>query len=108
MVEIINQTKQSLNLDDIKTYCEVLNKKNNINFEIIFVNSNFIRSLNKLYRKIDHPTDILTFENSDIGQIFICPNIAQVNAKKFKNSLKKEIELLILHGYNHLIGKYHG
>jgi probable rRNA maturation factor len=38
------------------------------------------------------------------GEIFICPEQANRQAKKYQNDFKSEISLLIIHGFLHLIG----
>ncbi|MDR0676007.1 MAG: rRNA maturation RNase YbeY, partial [Elusimicrobiota bacterium] len=39
-----------------------------------------------------------------VGDIFICPEQADRQAKNFGNSFDKEIALLLIHGLLHLIG----
>lgn len=75
-----------------------------------FVSKQEIHELNKQYRNIDAPTDVLSFESDiegDLGDIFICEEVAAENAKKFGTSLENEINLLIVHGCLHLCGYDH-
>ena len=65
-----------------------------------------IRKLNKIYRHKDKTTDILSFDGEDdfLGEIII--NYAQIKrqAKKFNNTVKKELMFILAHGLLHLIG----
>ena len=82
---------------------------------IVILDNEQIRKLNKKYRNIDEPTDVLSFAQCDIkkeyllehdsylGEIFI--NIEQF--KKQPNNIKNEIINLLIHGYLHLRGYTH-
>ena len=75
-----------------------------------FISKVEINELNKTYRNIDAPTDVLSFESDidgDLGDIFICKEIAADNAKKFGTSLENELNLLVVHGCLHLCGYDH-
>lgn len=75
-----------------------------------FVDKAEIHKLNKQYRNIDAPTDVLSFESDiegDLGDIFICKEVAAENAKKFGTSLENELNLLVVHGCLHLCGYDH-
>ncbi len=95
---------------------------------ISFVSKERIQELNKLYRKVDKCTDVLSFPMLDIvypqklkdfmdefspdgslyiGDVVICPKIAKQQAKSFKHSKKREIGFLALHGLLHLLGFDH-
>lgn len=78
---------------------------------INFVSKEEIHKLNKKYRDIDKPTDVLSFEaediDGDLGDIFICADVAYENSQKFNTSLNSELELLIVHGMLHLCGYDH-
>jgi probable rRNA maturation factor len=102
-----------------------------IQLNIVFVSKKKIRELNSMYRNISGPTDVLSFsyservnlsaENNEIGEIIICPEIAEQNLdtgtsgsdfyKFYNNKLEKniiiEITLLMIHGFLHLYGYDH-
>ena len=105
---IINETKgklPSLPFEQIKN--KILGK--NYELDLIFVGEKKIHSLNKTYRKVDSPTDILSFPISkDCGEIFICQKIAEKKAKVFERELKNFISFLFVHGNVHLLGYDHG
>ncbi len=87
--------------------------------DLVLVDDKAIKALNKEYRGKNKPTDVLSFayleitefkkEKGDIiiGDIFISADIAAKQAKKAKHSLKKEMEVLFVHGMLHLLGLDH-
>ncbi|MFC2135735.1 rRNA maturation RNase YbeY [Bacteroidota bacterium] len=93
---LVNQVKEELNIS--------------INYLLInFINSSYIRSLNKKYLEHDYTTDIITFnysgENDNLdGEIFISYADAKENSRKYKVTLGNEIIRLVVHGILHLAG----
>ena len=86
---------------------------------ILFCNDEYIQSLNKAYRNIDSPTDILSFENGEkytddegewlsAGDIAISLETLPKNAEYFKVSENEELKRLLIHGILHLNGYDHG
>ena len=80
---------------------------------VVFVNDDYIKSLNKQYRKKDQPTDVLSFsyiETSDfkdtglIGEVYISIPTAKKQAKK---ELEHELNKLFVHGFLHVFGHNH-
>ena len=74
---------------------------------ILFVAKSRMRQLNKKFRKIEKPTDVLAFSMDDpdlLGDVVICPEIAQRFAKIYKTTTKREICLYLIHGILHLLG----
>lgn len=66
-----------------------------------------IKKLNQKYRKKNRPTDVLSFLYEDSGEIILCPEVIRQNAKQFKNSFKKELNRILIHGLLHLVGYDH-
>ena len=74
-----------------------------------------IRRLNRQYRGIDRPTDVLAFpmrekrESSDslLGDVVISIPTARKQALQQGHSLQQELALLIIHGLLHLLGYDH-
>ena len=103
------------------------------NFEtsVTIVDNNRIHEINREYRKIDRPTDVISFaiEDNDeedfeiffetldneeeieiprlLGDIFISIDKAEEQAKEFGHSLDREIGFLAVHGFLHLNGYDH-
>jgi probable rRNA maturation factor len=62
------------------------------------------RRMALLHRQFLHrvgPTDVMTFRH---GEIFISAETARRHAKRFRNSLARELRLYIVHGLLHLQG----
>jgi len=81
-----------------------------------------IQNLNKHYRKLDAPTDVLSFPNTgakpaagfgrnkptlSMGDIIICTEVAEAQAREYGHSVERELAFLTLHGFLHLIGYDH-
>ena len=72
-IEIIKLNKNELKeIDDIKKTIDIaikVEKLDNIEFNIIIVDNEYIHKLNREYRKIDRPTDVITFALEDYKDI---------------------------------------
>ena len=86
---------------------------------ILFCNDSFIQELNKNYRNIDAPTDVLSFENGEeyndeegkwlnVGDIVISVETLPKNAAYFEVDENTELKRLLIHGILHLNGMDHG
>jgi len=97
-------------------------RKFNCEINLSFVSSKEIQNLNKHYRKLDTPTDVLSFPNTgakpmrsignskptlSLGDIIICTEIAQSQASEYGHSIERELAFLTAHGFLHLIGYDH-
>ncbi len=107
-VSVIRTTKgklPSLPFDEFKN--AILGEKYELS--IVFVDEKKIHKLNIDYRKMDEPTDILSFSLSkSAGEIFICEEIAKVKAKEFERTNDNFLQFLLIHGMAHLKGYDHG
>lgn len=75
---------------------------------IVFVKSSYIQNLNREYREIDAPTDVLSFKiskESNSGEIYICPEYVYQNFQG--DMFEEEILRLIIHGALHILGYDH-
>jgi len=91
----------------------------NWELSILFCNDVFIADLNKKYREIDGPTDVLSFEQGDeyiddnditwfnAGDIVISIDSLVKNSAQFGVSLNNELKRLLVHGVLHLDGMDH-
>ena len=110
MIDFDNQTDLDI---DIKEIEEIANYITNKDFELIVVGNDTIQSINKEYRNIDKPTDVLSFpldvncEGMPIGSIIISSDKVIEMAKEFNHSILDEFKLLLIHGLLHLIGYDH-
>jgi rRNA maturation RNase YbeY len=86
---------------------------------VTFIRDRAMRRLNRDYRGIDRPTDVLSFayhegeeapscdETSHIGDVVISVETAGRYARELGLSFNREIELLVIHGALHLAGYDH-
>ncbi len=88
---------------------------------ITLTNNEYIHQLNKKYRNIDRPTDVLSFALNEgeepevldgpavniLGDIIISVERAKEQAADFGHSLEREIAFLTVHGMLHLLGYDH-
>lgn len=78
--------------------------------ELQFVSKRQIQELNRKYRNIDKPTDVLSFQLSCsplVGQIFICYTYSVAQAKRLNKTLLDELALLTVHGILHIFDYDH-
>jgi len=69
-----------------------------------------IRKLNRRYRKIDRPTDVLSFPFGDpdlLGEVYISLQRAKIQAKRYGATYEEELKRLLIHGLLHLAGYDH-
>ncbi len=82
---------------------------------LLITNNNEIKKLNYKYRKINKPTDVLSFhlnkkeqiKNKYLGDIVISYQIAKKQAYEKHFPLESEMLMLLIHGYLHLLGYDH-
>lgn len=86
---------------------------------ITFCDNDTIHALNKKWRDVDAPTDVLSFPLFDmagdhqltegilLGDIIISLERAEEQAKEFEHSVEREILFLFTHGLLHLLGYDH-
>ena len=77
---------------------------------LILCSDYIIRKLNHRYRKIDRATDVLSFPFGDpdlLGEIYISPQRAKIQAKRYGLTYNEELKRLLIHGLLHLIGYDH-
>lgn len=111
-IKIYNKLGRSFSLDRSlirDSIIEDLNKidlTNNYEIEIIFTDTEEIKELNSKFRKIDKPTDVLSFpieqfntQKKILGSLVISPEIV--------SQKDESIEEVIKHGILHLLGYDH-
>lgn len=123
-VEIFNETEEKIeNLDILKPLLEYAKKVENLEdteleFSVIIVDNERIHQINKEYRGIDRPTDVISFALEDsedinienyriLGDIYISIDKVREQAKEFGHSEKRELAFLTIHGFLHLLGYDH-
>lgn len=91
-----------------------LERSTAVNVNVILVTPQQIHELNKQFRNIDRPTDVLSFEDGEVeddtlslGDIFINVRAIEQQAEDYGHSIKREFCFLVVHGYLHLLGFDH-
>ena len=81
---------------------------------IAFVGRQAMTSLNAKYLRKRRPTDVIAFSfqnpmggSATVGDIYICPDVARVNARRQRVPVKEEILRLVVHGVLHTLGHDH-
>ena len=81
---------------------------------ILLVTSDHIRKLNDRFAGDDYATDVLAFPMLDddgpsemLGDVVVCPEVAEGNARKLGHDLDDELDVLLVHGTLHLLGYDH-
>jgi len=85
--------------------------KRNCIVSVSFVKKSAMKKLNRVYRKKNRPTDVLSFNMNEgklLGDVVVCPSVAKANARKYNVSFNAEIARLVAHGLLHLLGYDHG
>jgi probable rRNA maturation factor len=79
--------------------------------EILITDADGIRELNRGFRGIDRPTDVLSFPAGNgpeashiLGEVAICLPIAEEQAQTRGVTLEAELACLAIHGCQHLLG----
>lgn len=121
-IEIFNETKNNIKeLEDVRKVIDIAiknQKLDNLEFNIIIVDNDYIHELNKNYRNIDRPTDVITFALEDyedgielehrmLGDIYISIDKAITQAEEYGHDLRREMCFLAVHGFLHLLGYDH-
>jgi len=77
---------------------------------VVLCSDYMIRKLNRLYRGKDKATDVLSFYFGDgdlLGEVYISPRRAEVQARRYGVSYEEELKRLLIHGLLHLMGYDH-
>ncbi len=119
MIEIINrQTRYWINRRKFKNLLRDLVKRYRLKkpgIVLAFVGTKTIKKLNKKFLKRNAPTDVLSFSlgetsadgNFYLGDIVISAPQAFKQSLHLEHGLERELELLAIHGFLHLLGYEH-
>ena len=91
-----------------------------VELSVVLCDNAYIHELNKTYRNIDHPTDVLSFalnegeeegyEGPDtklLGDIVISLDKTREQAEEYGHSFERELAYLTVHGMLHILGYDH-
>jgi probable rRNA maturation factor len=81
---------------------------------VALVGTGRMQRLNRQFLNHHGPTDVISFALSPkddavpvIGDIYVCPRIAERNARRLGVSLRDELARLVVHGTLHVLGYEH-
>lgn len=119
--EVMNNTKYSIDIKKINNFIKYsLNYLNikNVVFNIVIIDNKEMKIINKKYRDIDLPTDVISFAFEDakdniklkkrlLGEIYISYEKVVSQSKENNVTEFQELIFLIIHGILHLLGYNH-
>ena len=120
-IGIYNQTKQDIpELTELSQFIDFVVHKQQleeVHFNVILVDNEHIQELNRVYRNIDKPTDVISFALEDtmdvilpirmLGDIYISIDQVLKQALEYGHSQRRELFFLTVHGILHLLGYDH-
>ena len=123
-IEIFNETNEEIvelsEIEKLMSYACDYCKLNNVSFNIIIIDNERIHEINKTYRGIDRPTDVISFALEDekdmvldseagriLGDIYISIDKCREQALEYGHSFLRELAFLCVHGFLHLQGYDH-
>lgn len=109
--EICRSVETVLSMEGVERECSV---------SVSIVDEDEIQSLNAMWRQIDAPTDVLSFECDspfddevpdgevvELGDVILCPAVIDAQAPDFNTTPADEFRLMLIHGMLHLLGYDH-
>lgn len=99
-----------------ETVLEHQKMASNVALSLVICENNTIQELNRLYRDVDSPTDVLSFplheQDPDTGDLYLGDVIISIeraitNLQEHHTTIDKEMYLLTVHGILHLLGYDH-
>ena len=124
-IEVNNETEYDVDLKDVNALAESVMRAMFLHPEtevsIVFIDEEAMSALHVEWMDLEGPTDVMSFpmdelrpgtagapgENGILGDIVICPTVAEAQAKAGGHSTHDEILLLSTHGLLHLMGFDH-
>lgn len=119
MIEIINQqNRYKINPETFHTLLKKLVNVYNIKtaeITLAFINNAPMKRLNEKYLKKNAPTDVLSFPLNEkgadgrfyLGDIIISAPYAYKQSVSKQHGFERELEILTIHGFLHLLGFEH-
>ncbi len=113
-IEFTKEFEQLIN-DTVKASFQYENIPE-ISVSVLICDDEEIHELNRQYRDIDRPTDVLSFpmyddegnlDPDELGDIVISLERAKLQAEEYGHSIKRELAFLTAHSMLHLFGYDH-
>lgn len=113
MIDFLNETENTEAEAVLSELSIILNESGGGELELIFVDDEQMREINRTTRNMDKPTDVLSFPlempggMAPLGTVIISLDTAYRAAEEIGHSPLDEIKLLFIHGMLHLRGFDH-
>lgn len=120
-IDIINETDKKIDINDLRHTIEYALDFENVKkaiLNVIIIDNKKIQEINREYRGIDRPTDVISFALEDdktfistdfrvLGDIYISIDKVFEQADTYGHSFRRELSFLTVHGILHLLGYDH-
>ena len=124
-IEVLNETEYPIDGEEFQALSayvlEAMHVSPSAELSLIFVEPDAIAALHERWLDLEGPTDVMSFpmdelrpgsadsptEAGILGDIVICPEVAQTQAANAGHSSTEEMLLLTVHGILHLLGYDH-
>lgn len=124
----LNEARKQMMKDIIQLGADIIGNKDDCELDISIVDEFEIHRLNRDYRHIDRPTDVLSFALEEtgvgeeafpmatsaiarfprqLGDIVICYQKIEEQATEYGHGFDRELAFLTIHGFLHLNGYDH-
>jgi probable rRNA maturation factor len=111
---VVNGRRLSLSRALVRRVVETVlnNERRDGLISVTFLGRDSMRRLNAAHKGHDRATDVLTFSldgpsGQIVGDVYICPWVAQREARARGIPLRQELVRLVVHGTLHALGRDH-
>lgn len=100
----------------IESHLDSRGVKGEAEMSVVIVGERKMKNLHKRYMETEEVTDVLSFPLEDektpsgvllLGDVVVCYPVAVAQAEENGKLVDEEIEFLVLHGVDHLLGIHH-
>jgi probable rRNA maturation factor len=122
LIDVQNDHDYLVSEDQLQTAAIAVLKRHDVppdaSLSVVITTSEAVQTLNKQFRGVDAPTDVLSFpadappiqtedEPPYLGDLIIAFPYAEAQATREKHPLQDSLALLVVHGTLHLLGYDH-
>lgn len=116
---LYNKDYEEIILKVVTEVAEVYGLEDDKELSLLLCDNKYIHELNKTYRGIDRPTDVLSFalnegeeedleeESNLLGDIIISLERTAEQAEEYGHGMERELAYLTVHGCLHILGYDH-
>ena len=124
MTEVINETDYEINVSEFAALADyvlsAMHVSTDVELNVIFIDPEPMEELHIRWLDLPGPTDVMSFPMAELrpgtpgnlsegclGDICICPQVAEKQAREAGHSTAEEMLFLATHGMLHLLGYDH-